>query len=45
MNSSDYGQCDKHALTNFFGWMLQGTLAGLAFTCLIGKCMVVVIDL
>lgn len=29
--------CDKHALTDFFGWMIQGLLAGLAFTCLIGK--------
>lgn len=29
-------QCDKDALTDFFGWMLQGMLAGLAFTCLIG---------
>jgi len=29
--------CDKDALTDFFGWMLQGVLASLAFTCLIGK--------
>lgn len=31
-------QCDKDALTDFFGWMLQGILAGIAFTCLIGTC-------
>lgn len=30
------GQCDKHALTDFYGWMIQCLLAGLAFTCLIG---------
>lgn len=29
--------CPKDALTNFFGWFLQGILAGLAFTCLIGE--------
>lgn len=29
--------CSKDALTDFFGWMLQGLLAGLAFTCLIGR--------
>lgn len=29
--------CSKDALTNFFGWFLQGLLAGLAFTCLIGE--------
>lgn len=29
--------CSKDALTDFFGWMLQALLAGLAFTCLIGK--------
>lgn len=28
--------CDKHALTGFLGLVLQGVLAGLAFTCLIG---------
>lgn len=30
-------QCDKHALTDFWGWMVQCLLAGLAFTCLIVK--------
>lgn len=29
--------CPKDALTNFFGWFLQGILAALAFTCLIGE--------
>lgn len=29
--------CSKDALTDFYGWMLQGLLAALAFTCLIGK--------
>lgn len=29
--------CSKDALTDFFGWFLQGILATLAFTCLIGK--------
>lgn len=38
-------QCDKDALTDFFGWMLQGVLAGLAFTCLIGTCVIDVIHL
>jgi hypothetical protein len=28
--------CDKDALTNFFGWILQIILAGIAFSCLIG---------
>lgn len=28
--------CDKDALTNFFGWVLQIILAGVAFSCLIG---------
>lgn len=35
--ASNVSQCDKHALTDFYGWMIQGLLAGLAFTCLIGK--------
>lgn len=29
--------CSKDALTDFFGWLLQGLLAGIAFSCLIGK--------
>ncbi|XP_037918923.1 store-operated calcium entry regulator STIMATE-like isoform X2 [Hermetia illucens] len=29
--------CSKNALTDFFGWFLQGVLASLAFTCLIAK--------
>lgn len=29
--------CSKDALTDFFGWFLQGLLASLAFTCLIAK--------
>lgn len=29
--------CGKDALTGFLGLMLQAVLAGLAFTCLIGK--------
>ena len=29
--------CSKDALTDVFGWFLQGLLAGLAFTCLIGE--------
>lgn len=29
--------CSKDALTDVFGWFLQGLLAGMAFTCLIGK--------
>ncbi|XP_055594564.1 store-operated calcium entry regulator STIMATE-like [Uranotaenia lowii] len=29
--------CSKDALTDLFGWFLQGILATLAFTCLIGK--------
>lgn len=29
--------CSKDALTDFFGWFLQGILATLAFTCLIGE--------
>ncbi|XP_077286688.1 store-operated calcium entry regulator STIMATE-like [Arctopsyche grandis] len=29
--------CSKDALTNTYGWFLQVLLAGLAFTCLIGK--------
>ena len=28
--------CPKDALTDFVGWFLQGFLAILAFTCLIG---------
>lgn len=28
--------CSKDALTDFFGWLLQGLLAGIAFSCLIG---------
>lgn len=31
--------CQKDALTNFFGWILQIVLAGVAFSCLIGKCL------
>lgn len=30
--------CNKDALTDFFGWMLQILLAGIAFSCLIGEC-------
>jgi hypothetical protein len=29
--------CSKDALTDFYGWVLQGILAGMAFTCLIAK--------
>lgn len=29
--------CQKDALTDFFGWILQILLAGIAFSCLIGK--------
>ena len=29
--------CSKDALTDFFGWILQIILAGIAFSCLIGK--------
>ncbi|XP_058057106.1 store-operated calcium entry regulator STIMATE-like [Anopheles bellator] len=29
--------CSKDALTDLFGWFLQGILASLAFTCLIAK--------
>lgn len=29
--------CNKTALTDTFGWILQVILACLAFTCLIGK--------
>lgn len=29
--------CTKDALSDFFGWFLQGVLAGIAFTFLIGK--------
>ncbi len=29
--------CNKDALTDFFGWILQIILAGIAFSCLIGK--------
>lgn len=29
--------CEKDDLTDMFGWFLQGLLACLAFTCLIGK--------
>lgn len=29
--------CSKDALTDLFGWFLQGILATLAFTCLIGE--------
>lgn len=28
--------CQKDALTDFFGWILQIILAGIAFSCLIG---------
>lgn len=33
----DSVRCEKDALTGFVGWLLQGVLAGLAFTCLIGR--------
>lgn len=36
--------CDKHALTDFYGWMIQAMLAGLAFTCLIGNLFWVWVD-
>lgn len=42
-NDSVNLHCSKDALTNFFGWFLQGILAGLAFTCLIGKAMIIII--
>lgn len=42
-NDSANLHCSKDALTNFFGWFLQGILAGLAFTCLIGKFFFVII--
>lgn len=29
--------CPKDALTSDFGWLLQGILAGVAFTCLVGE--------
>ena len=29
--------CQKDALTDVFGWILQIILAGIAFSCLIGK--------
>ncbi|CRL01788.1 CLUMA_CG015004, isoform A [Clunio marinus] len=29
--------CSKDALTDFFGWLLQGLLAAIAFSCLIAK--------
>lgn len=29
--------CSKDALTDFFGWILQILLAGIAFSCLIGE--------
>jgi hypothetical protein len=29
--------CQKDALTDFFGWILQIILAGIAFSCLIGE--------
>lgn len=29
--------CSKDALTDFFGWLLQGLLAAIAFSCLIGE--------
>lgn len=35
--SGELDHCSKDALTGFIGWLLQGLLAGLAFTCLIGK--------
>lgn len=35
--SVELDHCGKDALTGFIGWILQGLLAGLAFTCLIGK--------
>lgn len=36
--------CSKDALTGFLGWMLQGVLAGLAFTCLIGTLINYIFD-
>lgn len=33
--------CGKDALTDTLGWFLQGLLAGLAFTCLIGTYLAV----
>lgn len=35
--NGELDRCSKDALTGFVGWLLQGVLAGLAFTCLIGK--------
>lgn len=29
--------CSKDALTDGFGWILQGLLAAIAFSCLIGE--------
>lgn len=30
--------CTRGSLTSSYGWMIQGILAGLAFTSLISKC-------
>lgn len=30
-------RCQKDALTDFFGWLLQAVLAAVAFSCLIGE--------
>lgn len=35
--------CAKGALTGIFGWLLQFILATLAFTCLVGKYLVLYI--
>lgn len=37
LDTGSVDHCSKDALTGFTGWLLQGVLAGLAFTCLIGK--------
>lgn len=30
--------CTRGSLTSSYGWMIQGILASVAFTCLIGMC-------
>lgn len=37
--------CSKDALTDFFGWLLQGLLAAIAFSCLIGELQALLIGL
>ncbi|XP_031626678.1 store-operated calcium entry regulator STIMATE-like [Contarinia nasturtii] len=37
MMDENLNHCQKDALTGFLSWLLQGVLAGLAFTCLIAK--------